>query len=311
MSEALIIDSTPSHMRGRAMGKVVMMSNLGMVIGPFVGGGLFGLADLLGFSLGASYRFPFYFTAIAALIAFALVWKNVTDARQPKAADTKMSLHEVVHPKGIDKQGLRNLRVLYANAAMEGFSFSSIGPLMALFLIFKFPELGVAIIPLIIGLAMGLGALVAYPSGRLADRMGKKKMFIIGGYVSFVGTILVPFGWVLAVVIVFLAMRSMAFQVSSPALRALQADNVPERVRGRLIGVLESMSNLGSVIGAPLGGLMWDAFHGADLGMAQFNGTMVPFLISGCLGLLTVSLVLFFVHERGPVDKLMFDGDAE
>lgn len=311
VSEALIIDSTPSHMRGRAMGKVVMMSNLGMVIGPFVGGGLFGLADLLGFSLGASYRFPFYFTAIAALIAFALVWKNVTDARQPKAADTKMSLHEVVHPKGIDKQGLRNLRVLYANAAMEGFSFSSIGPLMALFLIFKFPELGVAIIPLIIGLAMGLGALVAYPSGRLADRMGKKKMFIIGGYVSFVGTILVPFGWVLAVVIVFLAMRSMAFQVSSPALRALQADNVPERVRGRLIGVLESMSNLGSVIGAPLGGLMWDAFHGADLGMAQFNGTMVPFLISGCLGLLTVSLVLFFVHERGPVDKLMFDGDAE
>ena len=311
VSEALIIDSTPPHMRGRAMGKVVMMSNLGMVIGPFVGGGLFGLADLLGFSLGASYRFPFYFTAIAALIAFALVWKNVTDARSPKAADTKMSFHEVVHPKGVDKQGLRNLRVLYANAAMEGFSFSSIGPLMALFLVFKFPELGVAIIPLIVGLAMGLGALVAYPSGRLADRMGKRKMFIIGGYVSFVGTILVPFGWVLAVVIVFLAMRSMAFQVSSPALRALQADTVPERVRGRLIGVLESMSNLGSVVGAPLGGLMWDAFHGADLGMAHFNGTMVPFLISGCLGLLTVSLVLFFVRERGPVDKLMFDGGAE
>src|SRR5512136_136772 len=90
VSEALIIDSTPSHMRGRAMGKVVMMSNLGMVVGPFVGGGLFGLADLLGFSLGASYRFPFYFTAIAALIAFVLVWKNVTDARAPRAPETKL-----------------------------------------------------------------------------------------------------------------------------------------------------------------------------------------------------------------------------
>jgi MFS transporter, DHA1 family, multidrug resistance protein len=308
VSEALIIDSTPPHMRGRAMGKVVMMSNLGMVIGPFVGGGLFGLANFLGFSLGASYRFPFYFTAIAALIAFLLVWKNVTDTHVPKAAETKLSFHEVVHPKGIDRQGLRNLRVLYANAAMEGFSFSSIGPLMALFLSFKFPDLGEAYIPVLIGLAMGLGALVAYPSGRLADRMGKKKMFVIGGYVSFIGTILIPFGWVLALVVIFLAMRSMAFQVSSPALRALQADVVPERVRGRLIGVLESMSNIGSVIGAPMGGLLWDAFHGADFGFKAFNGTNIPFLVSGCMGLITVSLVLFMVQDRGHVDKLMLDG---
>ena len=310
VSEALIIDSTPPHMRGRAMGKVVMMSNLGMVIGPFVGGGLFGLADLLGFSLGASYRFPFYFTAIAALIAFVLVWKNVTDTHVPRPAETKLSFHEVVHPKGVDRQGIRNLRVLYANAAMEGFSFASIGPLMALFLTFKFPDLGEAFIPILIGLAMGMGALVAYPSGKLADRMGKKKMFVIGGYVSFIGTILIPFGWVLAFVVLFLAMRSMAFQVSSPALRALQADVVPERVRGRLIGVLESMSNIGSVIGAPMGGLMWDMFHGADLGFKAFSGTNVPFLISGCLGLFTVSLVLFMVRDRGHVDALMLDGEV-
>ena len=308
VSEALIIDSTPPHMRARAMSKVVMMSNMGMVIGPFIGGALFGLGDLLGFSQGNSFRFPFFFTAIAAIIAFALVWKNVTDARAPHEQGTKLSFHEVVHPKGVDKQGIRNLRVLYANAAMEGFSFASIGPLMALFLIFKFPELGDALIPVIIGLAMGLGALIAYPSSKLADRMGKKRMFVLGGYASFIGTILIPFGWVIGIVIMFLAMRSMAFQVSSPALRAMQADVVPERVRGRLIGVLESMSNLGSVIGAPMGGLMWDAFHGTDLGMQFMTGTNVPFLISGGLGLVTVSLVLLAVKDRGPVDKLMLDG---
>ncbi len=308
VSEALIIDSTPAHMRGRAMGKVVMMSNLGMVIGPFVGGGLFGLADILGFSLGASYRFPFYFTAVAALIAFFLVWKNVTDARAPKESPTKLSFHQVVHPEGVDKEGIRNLRVLYANAAMEGFSFASIGPLMALFLTFKFPDLGEAFIPVLIGLAMGLGALVAYPSGRLADRMGKKKMFVIGGYVSFLGTILIPFGWVLAVVVIFLAMRSMAFQVSSPALRALQADVVPERVRGRLIGVLESMSNVGSVIGAPMGGLLWDTFHGDDIGVTLLTGTNVPFLISGGLGLFTVSLVLLMVRDRAHLDRGNLEG---
>jgi MFS family permease len=121
---------------------------------------------------------------------------------------------------------------------------------------------------------------------------------------------LIPFGWVLAFVVLFLAMRSMAFQVSSPALRALQADVVPERVRGRLIGVLESMSNIGSVVGAPMGGLMWDMFHGADLGFKAFDGTNVPFLISGCMGLFTVSLVLFMVRDRGHVDALILDGEV-
>lgn len=142
VSEALIIDSSPAHMRGRSMGKVVMMSNLGMVIGPFVGGGLFGLAYYtFGFSLGDSYRFPFYFTAVAALVGSVLVWKYVTEAKTPREPESKMSLHELLHPKGVDKQGLRNLRVLYANSAMEGFSLSSIGPLMVLFLTFRFPEL--------------------------------------------------------------------------------------------------------------------------------------------------------------------------
>lgn len=300
VSEALVIDSTPVRMRGASMGKLVMGANLGMVIGPFAGGALYAVAFYtLGFSEGDSYRFPFYFTSVLAIIGAVLVWKYVTDAVAPHEHKTKMSFRSLLKPHGMDAQGLRNLRVLYANAAMEGFAISGIGPLMVLFLTFKFPELEVASIPLIVGLAMGLGVLVAYPSGRLADGVGKKKMFVIGGYVSFIGTILIPYGWALAPVIIFLTMRSMAFQVASPALRALQADNVPEEIRGRLIGMLESMSNIGSVMGAPVGGLLWDYFHGSDIGLpSPIDGTMIPFLISGVLGVLTVTLVLLLVRER-------------
>jgi MFS family permease len=305
VSEALVIDSTPPSLRGASMGKIVMASNLGMVVGPFVGGGLFGLAyTSLGFSLGDSYRFPFYFTAALALVAAVLAWKFVTDAVVPREGKTKLSVHQMFNPDGMDRQGVRNLRVLYANAAMEGYAFASIGPLMVLFLDFKFPDLGADSIPLIIGVAMGLGALIAFPSGRLSDRVGKKKMFVIGGYLAFVGTILIPMGVLLAVVILFLAMRSMAFQVSSPALRALQADVVPEATRGRLIGVLESMANMGSVVGAIVGGLMWDGFHGMDLGMpSPIDGTIIPFVISGLLGIITVTLVSLFVKDRAPVQK--------
>jgi DHA1 family multidrug resistance protein-like MFS transporter len=300
VSEALVIDSCPAASRGASLGKIVMASNLGMVAGPFIGGGLyFVAAEYLGFSVTDSFKFPFYFTAVVALIGAIMVWANVTDARSPAKDRQKISFGKLLRPDGMDKQGHMNLKVLYANAAMEGFSFASIGPLMALFLLLEYPRLEADIISIIIGTAMGLGALVAFPAGRLSDRIGRKKLFVIGGYLSFVGTMLIPFGGVLLVIILLLAMRSMAFQVSSPALRALQADTVPEEVRGRLIGMLESMSNFGSVLGAPMGGLLLDAFFAKDIGLPDpFSGTMVPFLISGGLGIFTVTLVLLLVKEK-------------
>ncbi len=91
----------------------------------------------------------------------------------------------------------------------------------------------------------------------------------------------------------------MAWQVATPALRAMQADNVPEDVRGRLIGLLESMSNFGSVLGAPIGGLLLDAYFGVDIGLpSPIDGTMIPFFVAGGFGIFTVSLVMLFVKER-------------
>lgn len=300
VSEALVIDSTPPDKRGYSLSKIVMSSNLGMVFGPFVGGAIFYTAsDLLGYSEEAAFKMPFYFTAALALLGAVMVWARVTDAKAPEKHNPKMTLRQLFRPEGADRQSQRNLKVLYANAAMEGFAFASIGPLIVLFLMFRFEELDADVISILVGLAMGVGALVTLPAGKLADRFSRKRQFVYGGYLAFLGTILVPFGWALWVVVIFMAMRSLAFQFSSPALRALQADTVPEAVRGRLIGMLESMSNFGSVLGAPIGGMMIDYFFGRDLGsLVPFDGTAVPFMISGCLGLFTVSLVLLLVKER-------------
>lgn len=299
VSEALVIDSSPVDRRGASMGKIVMASNLGFVVGPFVGGALFMFASqTLGYTDQEAYKFPFYFTAVLALAGSALVWFYVTDAKAPEKTRGRMSLKGLLRPEGVGPEKLRHLRILYVNAMIEGFSFSSIGPLMVLFLVFRF-ELDAGTIAILIGIAMGLGALVAFPSGRFADRVGKKLVFVVGGYVAFVATMLVPLSYTLPVIIVLLAARSMAFQVSSPALRALQADIVPEQVRGRLIGLLESMANMGSVIGAPLGGFLWDHFHGRDFGLpAPLDGTMVPFLVSGVMGMLTIFMVHVTIKEH-------------
>lgn len=302
VSEALVIDSSPVAKRGFSLSKIVLASNLGMMIGPFVGGALFYTAfNILHFSETDSFKFPFYFTSVLAFGGFVMAWARVTDAKAPERAPSKMTFRKLLRPDGTDAQDRRNLKALYVNAMMEGFAFSSIGPLMVLFLSFRFTDLGADAISIIIGSAMGVGALFTLSAGRLADKTSRKRQFVLGGYMAFIGTILVPFGWTLWLIIAFLALRSLAFQVSAPALRALQADTVPETVRGRLIGMLESMSNFGSVLGAPIGGVMWDYFHGRDLGFGTaFDGTVLPFLISGILGLLAVTMVQMLVKERVP-----------
>ncbi len=304
VSEALVIDSTPPEKRGASMGKIVMASNLGFVVGPFVGGALFIFASqTLGYADQDAYKFPFYFTAMLAVGGSVLTWLYVTDAKTPEAHRTKLSLRGLFSPAGVEPERLRHLRILYLNAAIEGFSFASIGPLMVLFLGYRF-DLDAGTISILIGVAMGLGALVAFPSGRIADRVGKKLMFVVGGYVAFTAIFFIPFSYSLPLVVLLLAARSMAFQVSSPALRALQADIVPEHVRGRLIGLLESMTNIGSVVGAPLGGFLWDMYHGRDFGLpAPLDGTMVPFVISGVMGITTILMVHITVKERRAAKK--------
>ena len=298
VSEALVIDSCHPSRRGASLGKIVMASNLGMVVGPFVGAALFLIAsEYLGFTDQNSFKFPFYFTAAIAFAGGLLVWANVTDAKAPEQK-RRMSIRKLLKPDGMDKQGVRNLNILYANAIMEGFAWSSIGPIMAYYLPIEY-KLNAYSVSLIIGIAMGLGALVAYPAGRLSDKVGRKTIFVVGGYLSFTGAMFIPLAPFLWSAVLFLALRSMAWQFSSPALRALQADTVPEDVRGRLIGMLESMSNIGSVLGAPIGGLLLDNFYNVDLGLPEpFDGTMIPFLVSALLGFITVSLVLVFVKEK-------------
>ncbi len=298
VSEALVIDSCPPTRRGESLGKLVMSANLGMVIGPFIGGGIYFAAnEYLGMSEQASFRLPFYFTALISLVGAILVWAKVVDAKAPAEAKQEMTFMKLIHPDGMDHQGLVNLRVLYSNAFMEGFAFAAIGPLMAYYLPARF-GIEADVVAIIVGIAMGVGALIAVPSGRLSDRTSRKKLFVAGSLLSFLGVMLIPFGYALWMVIIFMSLRSMAFQVASPALRALQADTVPEQVRGRLIGMLESMSNFGSVLGAPIGGLLLDAYYGVDLGLPVIDGTMIPFFVSGGLGLFTVSLVMLFVKER-------------
>ncbi len=310
VGEALIVDSSPEEVRGRAMSVYVLASNLGFAAGPFAGGGLLWMArNPLGLDPVASFHFPFYFLALfsgsATLLALAFV-RDVLPTeergrlRRPLFERLRPSrLPTVARPTVDDlpKDTRKQVNVLLVNALGNGFSFSLIS-FLPIFYMKDFLGLDEVVAGTVLGLAMSVGIAMNLPAGYVADRFGRKPLVVLGGYASRASSTFIPFTATVYQIAGLLVFRSLAFQVSQPAMKALQADLFPERVRGKLIGTVATLFNVGAIFGAPLGGVLYDLLNGvSSLPLLPLPGVAAPFLISALLGFITVTLVLLYVEE--------------
>jgi len=93
--------------------------------------------------------------------------------------------------------------------------------------------------------------------------------------------------------------KDMGLYVANPATRALQADLAPVKVRGRLLGTIQSYMNYGGFVGPLVGGLMWDLFHTRvyDLPGIPLHGDSLPLILASVLGLVPAYLILRYVWE--------------
>ncbi|MCW4020180.1 MAG: MFS transporter, partial [Candidatus Bathyarchaeota archaeon] len=99
-----------------------------------------------------------------------------------------------------------------------------------------------------------------------------------------------------------MAFRSLGINVAMPAGRALQADLVPAKVRGKLFGRFAASFNVGMVAGALLGPWLFETFRLEEfriqwLGGLTVKGIGIPFFVSAIMGLLSLMLLLAFVRE--------------
>ncbi|MCK4366772.1 MAG: MFS transporter [Thermoplasmata archaeon] len=318
VGEALLVDSVPGRQRGRAMGVYIFASNSGWVLGPLIGGLLLFMGqNVLGLDTLSSYRFPFYVLAILSLIAAGLFFATVEDVIKPEKHKKEHGSSRTKRKVVLDSRTSSELRILYLNALVNGFSMGILSFITILFMkdIINVEEY---LIGIIIGLTGAIGMIANIPAGRQADKVGRKPVLLLGGYLArfsmlvlpFVGLLPLralgransfadPYLYGLVAISGVLAFRFFAFQISQPALRALQADIIPAAVRGRLIGMMQTMFNVGAIIGAPIGGAIYMAFEGRFFGIPPFvlPGEGVPFIISAILGFITLTLILLYVRE--------------
>jgi len=125
-------------------------------------------------------------------------------------------------------------------------------------------------------------AVASYPIGILADKFGKKNIFIFGLLIfSCVYFGFAQFDYFFLTWILF-AFYGIYSASTEGVTKAWVSDLIPDKFRGSAIGLLTTFSGFAVMIGSVLAGFLWDVF-----------GAEVPFMISSVTSLVIAVIFIF------------------
>jgi MFS family permease len=263
--DAMIADLSTRWNRGRNFGFLRMMDNLGAVCGIVIA--------ILFFKI-LGYRTLFAMAAIPSIVGAILIGRFVKEKK----------LARVMLFKGLS---LRDwdfnfwlFLVLSAVFSLGAFSYS--------FLMIYAKEFGFGLgfVPALYLVFTAVASVVNLPFGRLADKIGRKRVLML----SFVLWVLVclSFIWGRVLWIIFLGFVFYGFHrgAAEPVQKAFVSELAPANLRASSLGGYQMVVGLCALPASLIAGLLWDRV-----------GLYVPLYFS--LGLTVVSiLMLFFVKEK-------------
>ncbi len=243
------------------------MDTLGAVIGPIT-------AIILLYFIPDGYKTIYLVSIIPSFFAiyFTLIVKD-------KKGSSKTKLKTSF--KDFWKNSGRQFKILFFVL-----TFFSLFNSSDVFLILKSKEIAKSDITAIWGYVYYnlIYALISYPIGLLADKIGKKKIFIFGlfafsaVYLGFALSSGFMFIWILFLIYGFYA------AASEGVVKAWVSDLIPDNLRGTAIGVITTGISLATMLGSILTGLLWDLTGGAFL----------PFILSSVISFLVAIFLLKF-----------------
>ncbi len=136
-------------------------------------------------------------------------------------------------------------------------------------------------------------------AGRLGDQIGRRRLLLVGIFLFTVASILCGMASTLWLLIAARAVQGLGAAIMMALTLAFIGETVPKEKTGSAVGLLGTMSALGTALGPSLGGVLI-----AGLGWPSI------FLINVPLGILTLLLAYRYlpVDRRGPkTDRAGFD----
>jgi MFS family permease len=258
LRDAILADSVPPNMVGRAFGFHRAGDTIGAIIGPLLGALLIAVlpASLWGID-EAPHRITFLVTLIPGVGSAFAFWVLVREQRfTPKAGlRFRESLAELptTFRRYLVAVGLFGLGDFSATLLI----FASIALLEP-----EYHTWAIAIGPILYAIRNATEAIVAFPIGALSDRIGRRSLLVAGylvGALTMLG-FLAAFVWdvhslAFVVVLFVLAGVYLAFQESLEG--AMTADLIPDRARrGTAFGVLGCVNGVGDFAASFVVGLL-------------------------------------------------------
>jgi MFS family permease len=281
--DALLADSAPAEVWGRAFGFHAAADNAGAVLGPLVAF-LFlkvqGVESLTATTLGAgdeqAIRNVFWLASIPAAIAVAILIFIVRDVPRTQAGDKAAAdVGATASPQRFSRRFWGFLVVVL---------LFTLGNSTDAFLLLRAHQLGVpiALAPILWALLNLVKAATGTYGGQLSDTIGRKPL-IIGGWILY-AAVYFAFGWATAAwqAWALFAVYGLFYGMTEGTEKALVADLVPRVRRGAAYGWYNLAIGLGALPASLIFGAIWDR-----------SGSPSAFVFGATLALFAALLMAF------------------
>lgn len=241
--DALVADLAPPGLRGAAFGLRQSLDSVGGVLGPLLAVGLMLL-------WANDFRAVFWVAVIPGALAVALLAFGI----QEPARST-----QPVRQNPISRANLRQLSPAYWWVVGIGGIFT-LARFSEAFLVLRAQQSGMALalIPLVM-VAMNLVyAALAYPFGKLSDRVSHSKMLALGLLVLLAADLVLASSTHWLVLLVGVALWGGHMAMTQGLLAAMVADSAPEHLRGTAFGLFNLVSGVAMLLASAAAGLLWD-----------------------------------------------------
>ena len=271
--DAIIADASTNQNRGRNFGLLRAMDNLGAVCGII-------LCIICFWYLNIGYRELFLFASIPSFMAVILVIFLIKERK----LETKQLF------KGLSFRDLnRNFKfflLLSAIFALGSFSYSF------LLIYAKQYGFGVVFVPVLYLVFTVFAAVFSYPFGRLADRIGRKIVVLIG-YLFWVIVclifIFIQSFWLIVLTFVLYGLHRASLE---PVQKTLVSELAPSEYRASSLGGYQMVVGLCAFPASLMAGVLWESV-----------GIQAPFYLSLVLTIVSSLLLILFVKEQRQVNS--------
>lgn len=269
--DAMISFSSPKEELATAFGVHRALDTAGAMLGPLLAFGLLALAP-------GAYDAVFVVSLCAALIGLGILTLFVENqplprdaAGEERLAVTLRDAAQLVHAPGFGRLLIIGAALSLATMS-DGFLYLTLQRRL---------DFNIGFFPLLYVATALIYMLLAVPAGRLADRIGRGRVFVVG-YVLLLlvyAALLLPWEGT-AQVAVYLGLLGAYYAATDGVLMALASAVLPEALRTSGLALLTTATSLARLVASILFGLLW-TWWGVEIAVAAFAvGLVVAMLLT-------------------------------